>query len=95
MSHDRGYQKINVDELTPEEIKKRYESIIMKRREKQKITYNKLKDNPEKKKEVDEKRKAYQREYYASHKGKFQKRNEENRLKAKLKKEQELKIINN
>ena len=95
MSHDRGHQKIDIDKLSAEEIKKRYESIILQRRERQKSMYKKLKDNPELKKEVDEKRKAYQREYYARHKEKFKKRNAENRAKAKLKKEQEeLKIEN-
>lgn len=89
--HERGQQKIDLDKLSSEEIKERYENIIMKRRERQRSNYKKLKENPELKKEIDEKRKAYQREYYARHKDKFKQRNAENRAKAKLKKQEKLK----
>ena len=81
--HERGKEKISIEDLTPEEIKERYTSVINKRRDAQRIAYEKLKNDPERKKLQDERRRAYQNEYYKNNKEKFKARNAANRKRYK------------
>jgi hypothetical protein len=88
-NHERGQPKIDLENMTAEEIKEQYSKYLEGRRQRQKEIYKKLKADPEKKKLQDEKRRAYQNAYYEKNKEKFKLRNAENREKAKLKKESE------
>lgn len=77
--HDRGKEKISIENLTDKEIKEKYQLYLNKRRQAQKSAYDKLKSDPERKKIQDEKRREYQNNYYKKNKEKFKERNAKNR----------------
>lgn len=77
--HDRGKEKISIENLTDEEIKEKYQIYLNKRRQAQKNAYDKLKSDPERKQIQDVKRREYQNNYYKKNKEKFKERNAKNR----------------
>jgi hypothetical protein len=86
--HNRGKEKISIENLTDKEIKDKYELYLNKRRQAQKNAYDKLKSDPERKQIQDEKRREYQNNYYKKNKEKFKERNAKNRERYKQMKEE-------